>query len=370
MKEKKCTVDFDSIGFFNFARGIGIIYVLLGHSILLLYPLSFNDHLFGNFFSIFGGSCMALFFMISGYGFRRRKMWKCMKTQAKFLLKPYWITVGCVIGAKLVLALVRQRSFWEFGGQYIFSYLFAINRGVDGGYKGRICGLAVDNVAMLWFFWALFGGWILCNAITRIKSRKRQYVLAALSVCIGIGMTYVSDIWPFVLPHMFQAAGFIFMGYMVWEHRLIERQLPIWLYIAAGCAATVSFMWGGVDIYTCVWKLGLLDYLGITALGFLMMRFFVWMAGCRKRQAVYDFISGIGGKTLLILCIHAFDEKVLPWHRLGPLFEGYYWLGCIVAFIIRCVFIFTAYQVVHFINMNFIRKWRRKRKSIRLDIQS
>ena len=370
MKEKDYICSLDSIGFFNFARGIGIIYVLFGHSILLLYPMSFTDNPFGNCVSILGGGCMVLFFLISGYGFRRRRMGKCIKMQIKFLLKPYWITAGCIIGAKLVLAFLRQRSFWKFGGQYIFSYLFAINRGADGGYRGTILGLHVDDVAMMWFFWAMFGGWVLCNAITGVKRKSLQCILVVLCACIGVSITYISDIWPFVLPQMLQAVGFIFLGYMIREGHLMERTLPVWLYITAGATAGISIVWGGVDIYTGVWKLGFLDYLGIVAIGFIGMRFFVWLARKSRKLPAYDFISFIGGRTQIILCIHAFDEKVLPWGWLEPFFTGEYWLGCVVYFIIRCAFIFVAYQAVQFVNYKFFRKWRKKRKHICLDIQN
>ena len=313
---------------------------------------------------------MAMFFMISGYSFHSRKMKRCVKTQIKLLLIPYWITVGCVIGAKLVLAVLHWRSFWLYGGQYIFSYLFAINRGVNGGYDGTILGLKVDNVAMLWFFWALFGGWIIYNAITRIRNRRLQYFLIAACMFAGIGMTYISKIWPFVLPQMFQATGFLFMGHMIREKHLLERKLSPAEYAGAGVLAVISIIWGGTDMYTSVWKLGLLDYFGIASLGFGFMRFFSWLAEKRKWQAGYDFISNVGTNTQMILCIHAFDEKVIPWHRLHQFFEGRYWMGCIVYFVIRCVFIFYAYKIIHFIKANFFRKKRKKRARIQLDIQS
>ena len=369
-KEKgKITADVDSIGFFDFARGIGIIGVLMGHSILLWYPMTFTDRPFGNLNSVIGSSIMAMFFMISGYGFQRRKMKKCLKTQAKVLLKPYWISVSCIIGMKLLLAFLRQRSFWKFGGQYIFSYLFAINAGVAGNYGGKIFGLAVDDVAMMWFFVALFGGWVLCNAITKVQNIRIQFCLVFLCLCVGIYMTYISDIWPFVLPQIFQAAGLLFVGYIVKKHYLLVRRLPIQFWLIGGSVVLVSAVWGGVDMYTCVWKLGLLDYASIVILGFIMMYFFSRLETRGNHKFFYDFIVNIGGKTQIILCIHAFDEKVLPWHWLKEYFKDECWFGCIVSFTIRCVFVFCAYQIVKYINVNFIRKWRKKRKHIQLNIQ-
>ena len=370
MEGKENIISSDSIGYFSFARGFGIICVLLGHSILLLYPMTFTDKPFGNLPSVYGGSIMAMFFMISGYSFRSRRICRCVKTQIKLLLKPYWITVGCIIGAKLVLAVLHQRSFWLFGGQYIFSYLFAINRGIQGGYSGTILGLEVNNVAMMWFIWALFGGWVIYNAITRINSIKLRHCLVAVCVCSGVGLTYVSKVWVFVFPQMLQTVGFIFLGHMIREHHLIERRLsPAW-YIVLGIPAAVTIIWGGVDMYTCVWKLGLLDYLGISSLGFFFIRFFVWLTRREKKRwnAVYDLVSNIGANTQIILCIHAFDEKIIPWSRLDSFFTGKYWMGCIVYSIIRCFFVICAYKIIRFIDFTLFRGGK-KHARIRLDIQ-
>ena len=66
---------------------------------------------------------MAAFFMISGYGFYKRKPHKCFAIQRKLLLLPYCIVAAAVIISKFLLAVVRQRSFMENGGEFVLTYL-------------------------------------------------------------------------------------------------------------------------------------------------------------------------------------------------------------------------------------------------------
>ena len=63
------------LGYFNLARGLGMVLIVLGHSInLYLEPQpTGSGGLFSGAGSVFGGGIMAAFFMISGYGVCKRK---------------------------------------------------------------------------------------------------------------------------------------------------------------------------------------------------------------------------------------------------------------------------------------------------------
>ena len=63
------------LGYFNLARGLGMVLIVLGHSInLYLEPQpTGSGGLFSGAGSVFGGGIMAAFFMISGYGLSKRK---------------------------------------------------------------------------------------------------------------------------------------------------------------------------------------------------------------------------------------------------------------------------------------------------------
>ena len=112
-------------------------------------------------------------------------MARCLKVQAKLLLRPYFVVAAAVILTKIALAIVRQRPFSLHGGEYVPTYLFGLN--AEGG--GWILGVPVESVSILWFVLALFGGWILYNEISQLGSQALRLVCVLCCVVIGYLMT-------------------------------------------------------------------------------------------------------------------------------------------------------------------------------------
>ena len=79
------------LGYFNLARGLGMLLIVLGHSMnLYLEPQpTGSGGLFSGAGSVFGGGIMAAFFMISGYGFYKEKPRKCFSMQRTLTLLHY-----------------------------------------------------------------------------------------------------------------------------------------------------------------------------------------------------------------------------------------------------------------------------------------
>ena len=198
------------LGYFNLARGLGMVLIVLGHSInLYLDPLpTGNGGFFSGAGSVFGGGIMAAFFMISGYGFYKRKPHKCFAIQRKLLLLPYCIVAAAVIISKFLLAVVRQRSFMENGGEFVLTYLLGLN--AEGG--GTLWGIPVESVSIFWFVLALFGGWLIYNCIAQITSNRLRVLLTAACVILGYVLTLFSKIWPWCLPMALIAVGYLHAG--------------------------------------------------------------------------------------------------------------------------------------------------------------
>lgn len=360
-REKRMT---DTLGYFNFARGIGIIFVVFGHTLKFFVSSEISDQVFGNALVSIGSAVMAMFFMVSGFGFRSKKIKKAILEQANMLLLPYAVTAGLILAAKLTLSILKHRSFMEYGGENVIAYLLALNK----GYEGTILGMPVSNIAMMWFFWALFGGWNIYNAITRMDDVKKQYALVGFCVVLSFPMVYFSKVWPFVLPHMLQAVGFICVGKLVRDTDFLEKKQNPLVYIAIAVPAMITLAFGGVDIYTCMWKLSIIDYVGILCLGVLILKMFSMIQNMQFKSKIYGMISLLGINTLEILCIHAFDEKVIPWYNWLHFFTGREWLGVIVYAFVRTCFIFVAFKLVKFIQHKFFKKKKKKHKKIKLQI--
>lgn len=354
---------FNSIGYFNFARGICILFVIFGHTATLFVDNTIEAARFGNITENLGAGLMAMLFMVSGFGFRSKKNSKCIKQQAQLMLIPYVVTTLCVIGAKLVLAILERRSFWHYGGEFISTYLLVINR----GFKGTIFGLPTDNIAWTWFLWALFGGWCIYNAIVRLDNEKLTPILVALCVIVGMSLTLISKVWFYCIPHMLQTTGFIYAGHMIQEKELMDKKLNPICWVAIWVFAMITLFFGGIDMFTCAWNLFILDYIGSVALGFLLLKAFSWLASKEPNNLVYDWISDVGYNTMLLLCIHTFDSRVIPWHRFQSLFAGKAALGILVCTIIRGIFVFAAFKIVKFIQKKFFKK-KSKHKKIKLQI--
>ena len=357
--------DPDSIGFFNLARGCGICIVIAGHSLIYYYPIAYHEGIFGNLFTNIGAGFMAMFFIISGYGFYPQKPKKCIRTQSKLLLKPYVITVCLILLAKLGLALLRWRSFWEFGGQYIFSYLLAVNE----GWEGTILGLEVNHVAMFWFFWSLWGGWILYNFIARLRSKRLRITLAAACVVLGWSLTLISRVWVYVIPNMLVVVGFLAIGHWMRETGwLMKPRLTALEYTVLLIPALITLAFGWIDMYSYTWRLGLVDILGSACLGILFCRFFAWVSTFRIENKITEALNAIGFHTLWIFCIHAFEEKVFPWYRLGILFSERKYIAVILCVLLRCVVIWIGIKLIEWVK----RMWKqikRKGKRSRIAIE-
>lgn len=73
----------ESLGYFNLARGLGMVSILAGHSLNPLRSVPETAGFFTGAGSILGGGIIAAFFMISGFGFYRRSPRKCLAVQKK-----------------------------------------------------------------------------------------------------------------------------------------------------------------------------------------------------------------------------------------------------------------------------------------------
>ena len=340
-----------SLGYFNLARGLGMVLILLGHSITPFFPEYESTHtLFAGAGSVLGGGIMTMFFMISGFGFYSRSPKKCLATQYKLLLKPYIITATAILLTRLVLALLKQRPFADHGGELVLTYLLCLN--AEGG--GQIGKIPIESVSIFWFILALFGGWVIFNSIFRLKSKKQQTILIGTCVTVGYLLTLVSQIWPFCLPMMLLSVGYLAAGYGMRQRLLLERRLPGWCWTLLLTTACLSAAFGRVNMVACQWKLGLLDVAGSFCTGFLLMRLYCGFMQKHIQGPIIRLLEAVGFRSIWIVFLHGYEKVIFPWYRLEELLPNS--LAAAVCFAGRCAVIFILFR---FLNLAG-RKRRRK----------
>lgn len=332
-----------SLGYFNLARGIGMVLILLGHSYILFTPLSQRTQApLSGLGSVLGGGTMAMFFLISGCGFYKRSPKKCFSIQKRLLLKPYCIVSVAILLTKLLLSVVERRPFRDHGGELVLTYLLGFN-----AEKGStFLGIPIDSISIFWFVIALFGGWNLYNAISQLRNRRLQVALVVGCVLLGYLLTLYRKIWPFCLPMALLVVGYLAAGAWINRKGLLECRLRGWSIVLLCVPVVCSAIWGRVNIMTCVWKLGLLDVLSTFCLGFLLMRLFAWIMTLNLHNNLVLGLETLGFNSIWVVSLHAYEKVIFPWYRmdevvpLGP-------AGCtLVCFFGRLMLIFLLYQLV------------------------
>lgn len=343
------------LGYFNLARGLGMILVVLGHTMNLYLSPSYNPStgFFAGLGSVMGGGLMAAFFMISGFGFYKRSPGKCFTIQRKLLLFPYAVVAAAVIASKILLAVIRRRSFMENGGELILTYLLGLN--AEGGRK--LWGIPVDSVGIFWFVLALFGGWIIYNSIKQLSSERMQLILTAGCVILGYVLTLISRVWPYCLPMVFLAVGYLRAGEEIKKRNLLERKLSRKWYACILVCILISGSFGQVNIVACIWRLGLVDVFSTFAAGFLLLRLYALFMKREHSGKLVGMLEEIGFHSIWIVCLHAYEKVIFPWYRLTGALSSHPVLGVIICFFCRCAVMYILFLFISF----FQRKMKRRK---------
>lgn len=351
----------NSLGYFNLARGLGMLLILLGHSMTPFLTIAApGSRLFSGAGSVFGGGMMAMFFFISGFCFFRRSPRKCLSIQAKLLLLPYGITATAILVTKFLLSILRRRPFGMHGGELLLTYLLGLN--AEGG--GTFLGFRVDSVSIFWFVLALFGGWILYNGILQLQSTRLQWILICGCVILSYLLALISPVWPYCLPMMLLAVGYLAAGSQIRKHGLLDRNLPVWAWVLILSIALLSAAFGEVSIVTNTWKLGLLDVAGSFCAGFLLLRLYARLVPHIRQNVLTHMVESIGFYSIWIVCLHAYEKCIFPWYRLRTLFPDSPALCIVICFLGRLGIIYLLYLLVSMI----YRKYRKIRLSSRIRI--
>lgn len=358
MKKKN---SINKIGFFNLAKGIGLILVILGHSVIMVSRiLDGGDSMssFADSWQMLGAGFMAMFFIASGCGFYHRKTKKCITTQLKLTLKPYAVTSVAIIAAKLVLAVLRHRPFMENGGERLLTHLLVLN--ASGG--GTLFGIPIDYVGILWFLIALMNGWIIYNEITGLKNEQLKKMLPIVCVAAGYLLTLISRVWPFCIPMSLLAVGYLAAGDYIHKNQLLEKELPVWVYLLMGGFSAVSMVFGGADIATCYWKLGPIDVVSTFCLGFLILKGFAFIQSLELKGALVSRIEAIGFNSIWVILAHEFETFVVPSYRVTTLLMDHPVAAILVTFCFRCAVVYVIYQFIKTVDRLTKQKKRKNRK--------
>ena len=335
----------DGLGYFNLLRGLGLLFIVVGHSIapfLINQTPTITGPVFSGAGRVLGGGILALFFVISGMGFYRRSPGKCLAIQTKLLLKPYALTGISLIAAKIVVNYFKGKPFLQMGFGQFLTFLFGLNAS-----QGRkLFRFPISTISILWFIVALFGGWVLFNCILHLPEKKHQYLCVLGCMLLSWVLSLISKVWPFALPMVLLAVVYIFVGYEIRRRHLLYRKLSVFSWCVLGFAAMISLTFGYVDIAACVWKLGPIDILGTVAVAFGLLRMYARFMRRGIQNRLVDKLEHLGMNSIRILCLHAFEHALLPWRNLTSLLPNTPVLCAVICLLGKGIVIWLLYQLL------------------------
>ena len=323
----------NSLGMFDFLKGIGMLTIVFAHS-AELYPVGATTTITPMTFYLFAyrESLMAAFYIASGYGFRKRSIGKCIDQQFKTLLKPYlytglattffhflihYLTFGSVEGA------VRE-TLKVFGG-------FALGLPHTSLYAGQ----TFFSCGPMWYLLSLLIGWVLLDAILNIF--PEQYinwaVLGTMLLGWGICITWEA---PFCIGQGMVTVPALYVGYLAKKYKIFEQPLSPRLrggMIAAALAvAALVLLTKSTDCVSMAeWTLGPVSILldAVTGLGILSI--VIWFQR-RVENVVTHAIQAIGRRSLFIFCVHTVELTAIPWYLMPQKFAAHPVLGMVLQF--------------------------------------
>lgn len=311
MQERKIV---SRLGMFDLAKGIGMIIVVLSH-ILGYYNLQLTGVTIFYPFWYIGCGLMPMFFIISGYGMRKRPIGRCLKQQARYYIYPY-IYTGIV--TVIVYGVMHYITFgYKDGAIYemknmTMSFLCGIStpQTTFMGYEFH------KGVVAIWFFLAMFIGWNIVNAVMFIRNSKVAFAIITACVLAGYGCTLIGTL-PFCISQGLISTGYIYAGYIMKKRKIFEKNLGKGVIFIFLVLTIISSIVGYPEMAYNDWKLGPYDIVCAGIIGYMVIKACFVIDSKFRNNKIINGIKVIGRYTYWIMIIHCFEIMVYHWDMLG-----------------------------------------------------
>lgn len=288
------------------AKGIGIILVIIGHTV---NNGKYGSSLKGMIFSFH----MPLFFILSCMTFKcsenieqyRKKTIHALKHLAMPAIGVFALVI--IIECRRNVNLIFDLNYWK---QEMYCLLFA------SGAEVEFNGFKVRGIGIPWFFFVLFIGRTIFDYLHLCFEEKQLGIISIISCMIGIFFGSIQWL-PFSLDIALAVMPFFYFGYKLKKMKVEEQ------------AFKKTFTWGIVWISTLYitfpdynnWtylelamrRYNLFPICYLTAIAGTMMTIEFSLLICNKLGRIMKPIMYIGRNSLYLLCIHIMEYN---WYKI------------------------------------------------------
>jgi fucose 4-O-acetylase-like acetyltransferase len=298
------------IRYFDIAKGVAILCVILGHSILRINPLPADGSLAAYLYHFCFTFHMPLFFILSGYFMHPERPFRGAK-ESKELLATYGITSLTVVALSTLLAWSAHTG----GGKLAFQQWMTTALYGAGATADNFLWPVPASIGAIWFLLALFWAHLLMHTFAPMKGAP---LWIALIFCIGYFSARV--FWfPASIQSGMTATLFVYLGYVARQRDLLgflQRHRYLWV---VPFAVWGLFFWKFSGFSMAMNQYGLQPALALVGslcatLGIVG----ICMVVDKALPPLGKGLSLLGQYTLPMLCLHLVEDTITPWGRVIP----------------------------------------------------
>lgn len=289
------------IDYIDFAKGIGIISVIIGHmGIWGIEKIIYSFH-------------MPMFFVIAGvFVSQKYSNIEYIKRKSGQLLIPYIFTSFALIFLSVIKNFLKgtfdniSSDAWRWFTAALFG-------------SGNLELYGFTRIGAIWFLLAIF---IACVFVRFIIDKKNAAIYVFLISTMGYLLSKI--IWlPLSIESAMVASAYVYIGYLAHKHRIMEIN-PTWRsVIVIATLWLITILFGEINMAKNLYKGGIFSFAGSLCAVYLILKI------CKiidERKifpvAVINTLSFYGRNSLVVLCFHLLDLEMFPWSRLQKLFLG------------------------------------------------
>lgn len=327
------------IEWIDIARGIAILFVIIGHSL--------GNYTTSYFTNIIFAFHMPIFFVLSGYLYKEKNKQRFLKASYFNLIIPY---IGTVIIAFLLYTFYRFHNNNIISPSRIISYKCLIVSSVYG--IGSVATLPIVHykiigIGAIWFLLAFFIGTQLFNCVMLLSIPEHGLIIKGFIIVIlgFLGMymqTYIYLPWSInaaLVSQVFFFAGYIFRKFSLLNYK---GKTFLWIAILLWLATAMIGMFGLDNVNFPNMYIGII---GGIASSYVVIRFSMFISSNNNyyfSKGVKTILCFYGVESLSIFCFHLVD---LDYVQICPLIMNScnkvmpYYGSIIVGILYRIIFV-------------------------------
>jgi fucose 4-O-acetylase-like acetyltransferase len=332
------------IRYFDIARGVALLCVILSHSILFVNTVTPMGTIAAYIYHICFSFHMPLFLMLSGYFMHPERPFNWNK-ESRELLSSYAITSLAIIVLNMLLAAFQHTDIKSAFANWTAAAFYGA-----GAMADNYLWPVPLRIGAIWFLLALFWSHLFIHWAHRQKHPALWIV--ALFI-IGYGTSNI--FWlPLSLQSGMTACSFVYLGYLMKQKDILSKLnnhaylwfilFTVWIiFIKRFSGFSVALnQYGETPVLAYVGSIcGSLCILGLS------------MLIDKHLPYINAMLSNLGRHTLPLLCIHVIEDDVIPWnlviHSLLSFNNGHgtSLIVFVIRIIIDCLLAWGLYFIPH-----------------------